>query len=92
MEEFLDGLAPKERAKVLAAIDLLEEEGSNLHRPYSPDVSATPKLDSFPTGSQTLSRMEYMNCECGYRTFAIECYISSATDTISFSLTSSRRK
>jgi len=32
---FLDGLHRKERAKVLAAIDLLEEEGPNLHRPYA---------------------------------------------------------
>jgi len=85
VREFLDGLTAKERAKVLAAIDLLEEEGPNLHRPYSPDVSATPKLDSFPTGSQTLSRMEYMNYECGYRTF-------SAIGTISCLHTGSRRK
>lgn len=35
MGAFLDGLNWKERAKVLAAIDLLEEEGSNLHRPYA---------------------------------------------------------
>ena len=35
MGEFLDGLTAKERAKVLAAIDLLEEEGPNLHRPYA---------------------------------------------------------
>ena len=33
--EFLDGLNRKDRAKVLAAIDLLEEEGPNLHRPYA---------------------------------------------------------
>lgn len=33
--EFLDGLGLKERAKVLAAIDLLEEEGSGLRRPYT---------------------------------------------------------
>ena len=33
--EFLDGLTVKERAKVLAAIDLLEEEGPDLHRPYA---------------------------------------------------------
>jgi len=33
--EFLDGLTRKERAKVLAQIDLLEEKGPNLHRPYA---------------------------------------------------------
>lgn len=33
--EFLDGLTQKERAKALAAIDLLEEEGPNLRRPYA---------------------------------------------------------
>ena len=32
---FLDGLGTKERAKILAAVDLLEEEGPNLHRPYT---------------------------------------------------------
>jgi len=33
--EFLDGLGSKQRAKVLAVIDLLEEEGSRLRRPYA---------------------------------------------------------
>jgi len=32
---FLDGLNRQERAKALAAIDLLEEEGPNLRRPYA---------------------------------------------------------
>jgi len=35
VREFLDTLGVKERAKVLAAVDLLEEEGPNLHRPYA---------------------------------------------------------
>jgi hypothetical protein len=35
VEEFLDGLDRKEKAKVLAAIDLLEEEGPSLRRPYA---------------------------------------------------------
>lgn len=35
VREFLDGLGMKERAKVLAAVDLLEEEGPNLHRTYA---------------------------------------------------------
>ena len=35
IEKFLDGLTTKERAKALAAIDLLEEEGPDLHRPYA---------------------------------------------------------
>lgn len=33
--EFLDGLGRAEKAKVLATIDLLEEEGPNLRRPYA---------------------------------------------------------
>ena len=33
--EFLDGLTQDERAKALAAIDLLEEEGPNLRRPHA---------------------------------------------------------
>jgi len=32
---FLDGLNRQERARALAAIDLLEEEGPNLRRPYA---------------------------------------------------------
>lgn len=35
VEKFLDGLSAKERTKVLAAIDLLEEEGPDLRRPYA---------------------------------------------------------
>ena len=35
VEEFLDGLDWKEKTKVLARIDLLEEERPNLHRPYA---------------------------------------------------------
>jgi phage-related protein len=35
VRDFLDGLNQKERQKALAAIDLLEEEGPNLHRPYA---------------------------------------------------------
>lgn len=33
--DFLDGLTVKEKQKALAAIDLLEEEGPHLHRPYA---------------------------------------------------------
>ncbi len=33
--EFLDSLTTEERQKVLARIDLLEEMGPNLHRPYA---------------------------------------------------------
>lgn len=35
VREFLDGLGLKERARVLARIDLLGEKGPNLHRPYA---------------------------------------------------------
>jgi phage-related protein len=35
VEEFLDGLTRRERAKALAVIDLLEEEGPDLRRPYA---------------------------------------------------------
>jgi phage-related protein len=35
IDEFLDGLDKKSRAKVAAHLSLLEEEGSNLKRPYA---------------------------------------------------------
>lgn len=35
IDEFLDGLDKKSRAKVAAYLSLLEEEGSNLKRPYA---------------------------------------------------------
>ncbi|MDD5219816.1 MAG: type II toxin-antitoxin system RelE/ParE family toxin [Candidatus Bipolaricaulis sp.] len=35
VEDFLDRLSPKERAKVLATIALLEEKGPELCRPYA---------------------------------------------------------
>lgn len=35
IEKFLDGLNRRERAKALAAIDLLEEEGPDLRRPHA---------------------------------------------------------
>ncbi len=35
VEAFLDGLDRRARVKVLAAIDLLEEEGPGLRRPYA---------------------------------------------------------
>lgn len=35
VQELLDGLRRKERQKALAAIDLLEDEGSDLRRPYA---------------------------------------------------------
>lgn len=35
IDEFLDGLDKKSRAKVTAYLSLLEEEGSNLRRPYA---------------------------------------------------------
>lgn len=35
VDEFLDGLSNKSRAKVAAHISLLEEEGPNLKRPYA---------------------------------------------------------
>jgi Phage derived protein Gp49-like (DUF891) len=35
IDEFLDGLDKKSRAKVAAYLSLLEEEGPNLKRPYA---------------------------------------------------------
>ena len=35
MEEFLENLERRDRAKVMAMVNLLEEEGSNLRRPYA---------------------------------------------------------
>jgi phage-related protein len=35
IDEFLDGLAKKSRAKVAAYLSLLEDEGPNLKRPYA---------------------------------------------------------
>jgi phage-related protein len=35
IDEFLDGLDKKSRAKVAAYLSLLEEEGPNLYRPYA---------------------------------------------------------
>ena len=35
IEEFIDGLNKRERAKVLARIDFLEEKGPELRRPYA---------------------------------------------------------
>ncbi len=35
IDEFLDGLDKKSRARVAAYLSLLEEEGSNLKRPYA---------------------------------------------------------
>ena len=35
IDEFLDGLGKKSRAKVAAHLSLLEEEGPNLKRPYA---------------------------------------------------------
>ena len=35
IDEFLDGLDKKSRAKIAALISLLEEQGSNLKRPYA---------------------------------------------------------
>lgn len=35
IDEFLDGLDEKSRAKVAAHLSLLEEEGPNLRRPYA---------------------------------------------------------
>jgi phage-related protein len=35
VESFLDGLKPKERAKAVAWIGMLQEHGINLHRPFA---------------------------------------------------------